>query len=317
MVDHFLPAAFGPHRVRLLRAVGRDRQPTGSAPADSVLATDCWAARTGRSFLSEPGHGVRCTHLPAAGRHLCTPIGDGQHLAAIITVDLTLSDHTGVAGTIGVESMVEEVARQLSTALANLRLRRALEDQALVDPLTRLGNRRAADRALGDALARLRTHAEPCAVLMLDIDHFKAINDRHGHDVGDEVLSAFARLLGGLVREEDHVARLGGEEFLLVLRDVGRADLDGIVESIRHGIERADFPRGVRATVSIGAAHVADVGVTADAAVSVADALLYAAKHAGRNRAEIGVAVPPASASSTRPRPPLGAGRITTQEVSP
>ena len=111
MVDHFLPAAFGPHRVHLLRAVGRDRQTAGAVPADSVLTSDCWATRTGRSFLSEPDRGVRCVHLPAAGRHLCTPIGDGQHTAAIITVDLTLADHTGAAGVIGVETMVEEVAQ--------------------------------------------------------------------------------------------------------------------------------------------------------------------------------------------------------------
>ena len=73
----------------------------------------------------------------------------------------------------------------------------------------------------------------------------------------------------------------------------------------------------MRATVSIGAAHVADASVTADAAVSVADALLYAAKHAGRNRAEIGLAAPPASVAPNPSRPPLGAGRIATQELSP
>jgi diguanylate cyclase (GGDEF)-like protein len=308
VIDHFLPTAFGPSRVRLLRAVGGERTAERDTPDGSVLSTDCWAARTGRAFHSERDHGVRCTHLPSTGRHLCTPLSDGQHLAGILTVDLTTgADHDGL-GLVGIESMVDDVASQLSAALANLRLRRALEDQALIDPLTRLGNRRAADRALGDALGRLRSHGEPCAVLMLDIDHFKAINDRHGHDVGDEVLAGFARILGNLVREEDHVARLGGEEFLIVLRDVRREDLDAIVESIRHGIERATFPRGVTTTASIGAVHVADRGVTADEAVAAADALLYEAKRAGRNRAAVG---------GTDHTPPIGSARIPTPEVTP
>lgn len=305
VIEHFLPTAFVAHESRLLRVVGADRLSDAARPPNSVLAAECWAVRTGRTYRSEAGRGVRCAHLPEAGRHLCTPIGDGRHVTGIITVELggPVDDVDDVATT----TMLEDVARQLSTAMTNLRLRRALEEQASIDPLTRVGNRRAADEALGSALSRKRSTDADFAVIMLDIDHFKDINDAHGHDVGDEVLTAFASLLHGLIREDDRVARLGGEEFLVVLRDLDRTDLDRVVESIRRGIERHTFPRGVTTTASMGAVHVTSSRCAGDQLLSRADELLYEAKRLGRNRALVAEWD---DTPTTR-----GSGRVAPQEI--
>jgi diguanylate cyclase (GGDEF)-like protein len=284
VIEHFLPSAFGDGRARLMRVAGVERS---DQPDDPWVLRDgdCWAVRTGRTFRSEPGASVRCSHVEPEARAVCAPLGDGVNATGVIVFHPDpAADVVEIAAG---EALLDDVARQLSNALANLRLRRALEEQAFRDPLTGVGNRRAADEALVTALARTRSHGEPFAVVMVDLDQFKAVNDEHGHDVGDEVLVRFAEFLRQHTREDDRVARIGGEEFLLILRDIPRSALGRTLEALRRGVAELSVRPGIRLTASFGGVHVMTGDETAEDLVAAADDLMYAAKHGGRDRVEI------------------------------
>ena len=160
-----------------------------------------------------------------------------------------------------------------------------LERQSRVDALTHLANRRQFEERLGLALMRLHRHGTPVAVLCLDIDRFKAINDGHGHAAGDAVLQAFATRLGESVRETDLVARLGGDEFVILLEDQAVAGAEAVARKV---LDAMATPVALRAgpltvTTSIGIActqHPTDPATL----LAEADAALYVAKKAGRNR---------------------------------
>ncbi|WP_404296015.1 diguanylate cyclase [Halomonas sp.] len=175
--------------------------------------------------------------------------------------------------------------------------------QATHDPLTGLFNRGALKLHLDKLQAwRREEHSggqlPDCAVLMMDIDHFKRINDSHGHSVGDTVLTEFARVLASQTRAEDCVARYGGEEFviLLVNADIHRAH--DVAERIRQAVEQHHFPdhnhQRVPVTTSVGVARIGD-DETAEEALKRADAALYGAKDAGRNRVMGDASLPPSS----------------------
>ena len=154
--------------------------------------------------------------------------------------------------------------------------------QLYVDALTGIPNRRAAERALEVEQSRRERAQSPLSVVIVDIDHFKQVNDRFGHPIGDEVLGVVAATLDGEARLADTVARWGGEEFLAVLA----VPLEGALafaERARAAVERAPAPRVGHVTVSMGAAEAA-AGEAPSAAIARADARLYEAKRGGRNR---------------------------------
>lgn len=165
----------------------------------------------------------------------------------------------------------------------------ALADLAHRDPLTGLANRRALDDALSVIWSAAKARHEPVSVLFLDVDHFKALNDRYGHHAGDEALRQVAKTLAFLpLRAEDLVARYGGEEFVLVLPGTNAAGATAVAERARQAIERLSIPNAGSpfgcVTVSVGAATA--YPETADSPrrlLGRADSALYAAKKAGRN----------------------------------
>lgn len=162
----------------------------------------------------------------------------------------------------------------------------ALVDLASRDSLTRLLNRRAFDEALVEAFARLKRLGEPFALLMLDLDYFKKINDTYGHAVGDDVLRTASRAIVAEVRPFDHVFRIGGEEFAAILAGLDRANAGIAAERLRAAV--AAYPLAVDGsailtTTSIGVA-LADETSNPAALQLVADAALYRAKAEGRNR---------------------------------
>jgi diguanylate cyclase (GGDEF)-like protein len=162
---------------------------------------------------------------------------------------------------------------------------RAQED-AERDPLTGVYNRAGIERRLAGALRQRRAGDEQLSVLFLDIDHFKRINDSHGHAVGDTCLKALVKLVGTHLQYGDKLGRLGGEEFVLVLPGANRRRAHDTAEAIRHGVEtRCRQIAGIQLdmTVSIGVAE-AQRHDTATALIARADAAMYAAKNAGRNR---------------------------------
>ena len=186
-------------------------------------------------------------------------------------------------------SELSEKNAQLEQAgVANAQLLEQLAYQARHDPLTRLANRRAGDAFLAEALDTSRREGRPLCVALLDIDHFKTINDRYGHAFGDEVLSRIAalaeRLAGG--RDDVLIARWGGEEFL-VCQQLPWSTARARLEALREGIAQAsiDTPDGgdLRCTVSIGVAEL-EAGQDLRDLLRVADERLYRAKQQGRNR---------------------------------
>jgi len=202
------------------------------------------------------------------------------------------------------ERLVGERTRELEVAYARI------EEVSLTDPLTQIQNRRALEQAIGgvggDTEIAVRRHEDGEAVagnadlvfLLLDLDHFKSVNDTHGHAAGDAVLIQTAALLRSVVRAGDYVVRWGGEEFLVVARFIDRGDATDLAEKIRSAIAEHDFrlPDGttIRRTVSIGFAAfpfspARPRAVTWEEVVDAADHGLYTAKRSGRNNC-VGVA---------------------------
>ncbi|MCG8393023.1 MAG: diguanylate cyclase [Pseudomonadales bacterium] len=177
-----------------------------------------------------------------------------------------------------------------------------IRDMAIHDPLTGLANRRELFERFATELARGRRTGNPLAVCVMDLDHFKQINDRHGHAAGDQVLVRVAQLLRESLRETDVLGRIGGEEFVLVLPDTDAAGAATVIERCREQIHRSPvrFDQGESLTVS------ASFGITvcqAGAALSEtqlitrADEALYRAKASGRNRVEVWSSAEPLSAT--------------------
>jgi diguanylate cyclase len=163
------------------------------------------------------------------------------------------------------------------------RQRRALETLATLDSLTGVQNRRAMERELGIAVEEHRRARAPFGLAMLDLDHFKRINDEHGHDAGDEVLVAFADLLRRCTRQGDRCFRFGGEEFVLLMPAADGPALHAIDVLLRSRVQSELRCRGAAVTVSIGAAALRPQEDW-QAWLARADAALYQAKNSGRNR---------------------------------
>lgn len=172
-------------------------------------------------------------------------------------------------------------------------VQRRLHDAAYTDVLTGVGNRRYLERRLREEFAQAIRHRRQLCVLMLDIDHFKQVNDTYGHAGGDLALRALAGRLLSELRAEDVLARYGGEEFVIVARELGPEQGLEFAERLRAALQAMvlELPDGrqLRITVSIGLACLREHGDTnAHGAVARADAALYRAKARGRNRIEFG-----------------------------
>ena len=161
---------------------------------------------------------------------------------------------------------------------------------AMVDPLTGIANRRAFLQDAAQLAKRLAVNPRPTAVLLIDLDHFKSINDRFGHALGDRALEVFAEAASQSLRSSDLLGRLGGEEFAAVLADTSREKAVMVAERIRESFAKAAREvdgRPVCATVSIGLVHCQDAGFDVAEQLAQADQALYFAKERGRNRVEV------------------------------
>lgn len=158
--------------------------------------------------------------------------------------------------------------------------------QSMTDALTGLPNRRATERALASTIAIADRTGNRFSVAIADVDHFKKINDSHGHEAGDEVLQTVARTLKGELRPGDHAGRWGGEEFLLVLPNTSPDDAAHVMERVRSKVEALDVVwqgRTLRVTLSAGVSSYPGAAVSPAAVVASADGALYEAKREGRN----------------------------------
>lgn len=184
-------------------------------------------------------------------------------------------------------SLVHDVTERCRVEREVLALHERLREQSLRDPLTGLHNRRFLEENLPRELARAMRQCAPVAVVLGDIDHFKAINDRYGHPAGDQVLREFATLLGHAARESDLCCRLGGEEFLLILPGLDQAGATARAEQLRLAVETAQISwqgAPIPITASFGIAIYPEHGQLSEPLIAAADAALYMAKGCGRNR---------------------------------
>jgi len=208
-------------------------------------------------------------------------MADGQPHDVVVNKVAWHSGHDQPEGVIGV--MLDITERK--------RMEAELRRLATTDALTGIFNRRHFMAAAATEVGREHRHHRPLSLLMLDIDHFKRINDSHGHPVGDEAIKAMAAACNHIIRPMDAVGRLGGEEFAVLLPETALAEAELVAERIRAavaGIRIAAAGGEVRFTTSVGVTQLRPGDGSAEAMLSRADALLYAAKNAGRNRVVAG-----------------------------
>ncbi|MGO9581325.1 MAG: diguanylate cyclase [Acidimicrobiales bacterium] len=208
---------------------------------------------------------------------------DGE-LLGLISVDEPLN---GLLPDRAHVQAIEFFADQCAVAVAHARRYEQVRAEALTDPLTGLANRRALDAAVVRAIGRARREAALCAVLFIDIDHFKDINDSLGHAVGDAVLQRVGRALRDRLRRGDLLARYGGEEFVALLPDTDLEAATRVAEVLRRRVATIDFGSWtgtLPVRVSIGVAQLSEKLMGAGSLVSAADAAMYEAKRQGRNR---------------------------------
>ena len=197
----------------------------------------------------------------------------------------------------GFDAETRELARWLAgqgaIALENARLHAVVKEQAVTDPLTELANRRRFMSALATELQRAQRFGESVALVLGDLDNFKLVNDTFGHATGDTVLKAFADILRERVRDIDLAARLGGEEFAILLPETDLSGGERLAERLRDAVERLRLPgaEGVRVSVtaSFGVAAFPESSSSGDL-LAAADAALYSAKLHGKNRVVAGSA---------------------------
>ena len=182
---------------------------------------------------------------------------------------------------------LEDANRQLEDR--NDQLNQAIEQlniAAMTDPLTGLHNRRYMTQAIEQEKLRFKRTERPFALIIADIDHFKVVNDTYGHECGDEVLKQVSRTILGLLREQDHVARWGGEEFLVMLPETGLKGAESVADKLRMAVAEtvAKGPDGgVKVTMTFGVAEFSN-RVSVDEIIKNADNALYQGKETGRNK---------------------------------
>lgn len=181
------------------------------------------------------------------------------------------------------------VADQAAMAVQNARLHEQTVALSVTDPLTGIPNRRHLFQQLDAEIIRANRFGTQLSFLMIDIDHFKHLNDTAGHSAGDDVLKQVSAILRRTVRKVDTVARYGGEEFVVLLPQVARAEALEVAEKLRKGVEEAPLEQaktqpGGKVTISVGVAHLPGDAAERTKLVDSADSALYASKRGGRNR---------------------------------
>lgn len=244
--------------------------------------------------LGENGDGLRLvSNLRAAPETrqsaIILVVEDDKTETATKALELGASDY--IHAPFDPNEMVARLRSQMRRKKYSDRLRSNVRDglkMAVIDPLTGLYNRRYATQHMQRIIERARDSGQPFAVMMMDLDKFKSVNDTFGHEAGDFVLKEFARRLQENLRGIDLLARLGGEEFLVVMPDTGPAEVEFAAERLRSAIDTRAFciskTDSIPVTVSIGVAFGGPSDDDPARLIQMADAALYASKSSGRNR---------------------------------
>lgn len=273
---------FNNSRDRLDLAQAWD-MPEGYIAHEMLSPSNCWALKRGKPHINAPGeatlccahHGSQCATLElpmmACGQvHGLLIIADGNQDGAF-------------ARLLDIRRLGRALADSMSLALSNIALREKLRTQSLRDPLTGLYNRRYMEDALERFVSLGSRTGGSTAVIMLDLDNFKKLNDEHGHAKGDAVLRDVAAQIIGALRPTDVACRYGGEELVAILPDCSLEDALEKAELLRERIESLGTSHACAISASLGVATVPETSTSATDILPIADAALYAAKKAGKN----------------------------------
>ncbi|HKG52248.1 MAG TPA: diguanylate cyclase [Actinomycetales bacterium] len=233
------------------------------------------------------GHGHEDGTTALGGPTLAAPLRRANGVLGVVVVE---REPAGPAFTSDDEAMLTSLAGPAGIAVDNVLLHREAQRLSVTDPLTGAGNLRHMTTTLAREVERSTRFDRPLSVLLLDLDHFKNVNDTYGHTVGDAVLRELARRLAGVVREVDTVARYGGEEFVVVTPETDTQGAQRLAQRICETVREEPFRIGsdvVEVTVSVGVASLPIHGTASSELVRAADEGLYAAKHAGRDQWQV------------------------------
>lgn len=270
---------------RLEAATALDMTPRLAERLASAAPESCLAVRLAKPYRRETdASGLLlcelCGALPSASSCVPTIVG-GEVVGSVLVQTPALP---GALASEDLEASVVTAA----PVIANLRNLALAERRAATDALTGLANQRAVSDTLNRMVAQAGRSKSPLTAIMFDLDHFKRVNDIHGHAKGDEVLATVAAVVLATVRESDFLGRYGGEEFVALLPDTASSGGAMLAEKMRAAIEQLEIPDlDRRLSASFGVAMLPTDAVNGEQLLRAADRALYAAKNAGRNRVEV------------------------------
>lgn len=269
-----------------------DGEPQGACrwcdPQILIRNETCRARRTGHVVDSIATPGICYAFRPPAEAgdcaHICFPIIQSGSVGSVLQLVVAADERERVSGLVPYLSVY---LRESAPVLEAKRLMETLRESNLRDPMTGLHNRRFLEESVENLVAQAQRRKTHMSILMLDLDYFKMVNDTYGHDAGDAVLKALAKVLSQSVRASDFVIRYGGEEFLMLLQETDADTAVAVAEKIRATVEdlKVQVSGGLlQKTISIGIADFPSDSDTFWQAVKFADVALYHAKETGRNR---------------------------------
>jgi len=263
---------------------------------NEIAHEECWALRMGKTYCKNKDDiNPFCWHINSEKFSVtCVPIIASGGFSGLFSMShgpaKSADDGNPPVAHHSYQRLVRMFIEHFSLVISNLRLKDDLIRQSNHDPLTGLFNRRYMNACLSRELARLKRKNQPMAIMMIDIDHFKSINDSLGHAKGDEVLRDLAMYFSKNLRVEDTPCRYGGEEFVIIMPETGMGNAYIMAERIRTEVSSKIFVHSessrINITVSVGLAVYPDNGQCVEKLLLEADKALYVAKQNGRNRTE-------------------------------
>lgn len=273
---------FNNSRDRLVLSTSWGRE-AGDAPQETISPDRCWALKRGKPHLNRPDSSkLCCEHHHGDETVLEIPMIARGEIMGLFQIFATGED--AEARLDGVTGLATAIADGMSLALANMGLREKLRNQALRDPLTGLYNRRYMEDCLQRFVRLAERENREVSIAMIDLDHFKQLNDEHGHAFGDAVLRDTAMAIVGSLRETDVVCRYGGEELVVILPDCNLERAADKAETLRLRVESLSKTHGAPISASFGVASVPYTSTGVMDLLAAADAALYKAKQDGRNQ---------------------------------
>lgn len=262
----------------------------GFNPWNRFLLSECWAMRNSKIHpSSKPQENLICQHFHSDDdkAHTCIPLyARAKQVGLLVLYAHSPLWSDNPAHNANRAQLLQAFADHIAGAISNQNLRALLQDQSTRDPLTGLHNRRFLNEQMQLEISRCQREERSFGILLADIDHFKAINDNFGHDVGDRVLTTIAAQLHSGIRASDILCRFGGEEFVVLLPDADLKQAQVIAEKLRLRIAQLpdDLKLNRPTTLSIGVAAYPAHGSSIEDLIKAADTALYEAKRTGRNR---------------------------------